>query len=1103
MNIQRFLGATALVGVLSAMPAVAFAKADKPAPATAPQPASPAPQDTSTAAAPDDTQKDVVITGTRIRSPNVNSDIPITSISGDTVLKSGQANVGEALNNLPQLRSTFAQSNPGLGIGIAGLNLLDLRGLGTSRTLVLVDGRRHVAADILNNAVSPDINSIPTALVERVDIVTGGNSAVYGSDAIAGVVNFILRRDYDGLQLRGQAGVSEPGFGGNQLLSAMFGKNFGDGKGNITIAGEFTHQQRIFASDIPWYRQNNGFGTVDVDSAGLTSASDGFPDQIFLKDIRSATINPYGLIAIPSRPADATCGKGTAANNGGPNSNGTPYNCTFLFTSDGRLQAQTGSRYGSGPTGGILGGNGQTGREGQTLSVLPYLQRFNINALGHYTFAPALEVFFEAKWDRVKALGNNSGPSFIQTGSGVNGNVGDQRERPRLDNPFLNPLDRANLAAAILASNCNVSLTAGCPNETNIGTAANPIIIPGNLTPTDRAAIAAGTYRFQLARNLLDVGLRDEFFKRDTYRFVGGIRGTFNDDWSYELSANYGKFKQLTTTDGFIDRQRFSLAMDAGVNPVTGKIQCRSQFDPASAFAIQRPGSGDAAANAARLAADIAACVPYNPFGAGSGNAASAAYFSREFTAQASLEQLDFQGFVNGDTSGFFNLPGGPVRFALGGEYRREKALYIQDKFVVDGFTNGVTIPTFAPPAFVVKEAFGELQLPLVKDVFLLKELTVKGAARVSDYGGGVGTVWAYNYGAQWSPFSGIRFRANYGRAVRAPNVSETGSPLIPNFSSITDPCNTTNIFNNANRTKNCNTDLGALVANLPAITYSLPIVSGSNPNLQAEKSDSWTFGVVLTPRIIPGLALSIDYYNIKVKGIITSVAAQTILNNCYDFSSLNNIFCEQFKRFRGPGTGPAGEAPGAILGNSLIVAPLNFAQRVRKGIDVDFSYRANISSDVKFTSHLIYTHGIKTSNFEDVTNPTFENRILSEVGDPKDEFQLDADLTVGQITLGYRLHYISPQYITTYENFNPLNGNLPLNADATSPIKYPAVSYSDVRLEWNLANGSRKDAFQFYFGVNNIFKQLPPLGTTATGTGTAIFDYRGRNFFAGFRVRY
>ena len=145
----------------------------------------------------------IIVTGSRISAPNLQSVVPITSISGEQFFEQGNTNVGDTLNNLPQLRSTFAQQNPGLGIGIAGLNLLDLRGLGTQRTLVLVNGRRHVPADILNNAVSPDVNTIPNDLIERIDIVTGSNSALYGSDAIAGVVNFVLRRDYDGLQVRG------------------------------------------------------------------------------------------------------------------------------------------------------------------------------------------------------------------------------------------------------------------------------------------------------------------------------------------------------------------------------------------------------------------------------------------------------------------------------------------------------------------------------------------------------------------------------------------------------------------------------------------------------------------------------------------------------------------------------------------------------------------------------------------------------------------------------------------------------------------------------------------------------------------------------------
>ena len=355
------------------------------------------------------------------------SDVPITSVSGDSLLAQGQTNVGSVLNDLPQLASTFSQQNPGSGIGIAGLNLLDLRGLGTSRTLVLVNGRRHVAADILNNAVSPDVNSIPNNLIDRIDIVTGGNSAVYGSDAIAGVVNFILKRDYNGIELRGSTGINEPGFGGNQLISVLAGKNFADGRGNITVSGQFTHQDRVYASNVPYFRTVNGIVTVDTDPAGLANGSDGFPDAIFLRDIRSATNSPYGLIPIQQTPNAAACGTGTLPTAGGPNNLGTPYNCSYIFTQDGRLTPQTGTRYGAGPFGGIIGGNGATGREGKLVSILPFLERANFNVLSHYEFAPALEVFLEAKYDRVRAVGNNAGPAFIQTGTGNQGNIGDAR----------------------------------------------------------------------------------------------------------------------------------------------------------------------------------------------------------------------------------------------------------------------------------------------------------------------------------------------------------------------------------------------------------------------------------------------------------------------------------------------------------------------------------------------------------------------------------------------------------------------------------------------------------------------------------------------------
>ena len=223
-----------------------------------------------------------------------------------------------------------------------------------------------------------------------------------------------------------------------------------------------------------------------------------------------------------------------------------------------------------------------------------------------------------------------------------------------------------------------------------------------------------------------------------------------------------------------------------------------------------------------------------------------------------------------------FELPGGPVSFAIGGEYRRETAFYKQDPFVVDGFTNSVSIPAFVPPPFKVKEAYGELRIPVLKDMPFFKELTLSGAGRVSKYQGKAGTVYSYNAGVDWAPVEDIRFRANYSRAVRAPNVSETGFPLVPNFShGFVDPCNpaTNRQWHPVGRT--AWRIWAALLANLTDITHSLPIVSGSNPNLNVEKSDSYTYGVVIQPRFIRGMSLSVDYYNIKVNGVIATDRAR------------------------------------------------------------------------------------------------------------------------------------------------------------------------------------------------------------------------------------
>lgn len=1068
MNISRLLTATALASASLALPQAAFAQDIPPADQTADDAA---------------TGESIIVTGSRIRRPEVEANVPVTTITAEDIFSQGQTNLGDTLNDLPQLRSTFAQQNPGAGVGIVGLNLLDLRGLGTQRTLVLVNGRRHVAADILNNASSPDVNTIPNDLIERVDIVTGGSSAVYGSDAIAGVVNFILRRDFDGAQIRGQAALSEKGYGGNQYISGMVGKNFADGRGNVTLHAEYAHQQRVYASDIDWLRTNSTFATIDVDPSG----SDGFPDAVIVQDLRSATNHRFGLAAIPQpQGAGARCGAGTLSNNGPTNAAGTSFHCNYIFTDAGRLVAQTGTRFGTGPGGTFSGGNGQTGREGTQLSILPYMQRINTNLLARYEFSEAAEFFLEGKFARIDAVGNQLGPTFLNNTTSSLG--ADDRINPRLDNPFLNPADRATLASSILASGC------GFTRGTAIGT-----VTCRPLTAAEQTAIADGSYRFLFARSLTDSPDRDEVFRRETYRVVGGLRGTFNGDWNYEISANYGRMDETADMRGFVDRQRFLLSLDAGRNPVTGAIQCRSQFDPASAAGLS--GNPDAAA---KLASDIAACVPYNPFGAGN-NAAAVDYFKYDILNRARMEQLNFLGFIGGDLSQLFTLPGGPVSFVIGGEYREEKAFNDSDAAADNGLSNSVFLGDVSA-RMSVKEAFGEIRVPLLADVPFFRELTVSGAGRVSDYDSAVGTVYAYNAGVEWAPFSSLRFRANYGRSVRAPNVSESSFPSVPNFANgFIDPCSRDAIGNNANRPANCAAALTpAQLAALPNGGYSLGIISGSNPNLREETADSYTIGAVFQPTFAPGLSLTVDYYDITVNDVIVSLAAQTIANSCYDTPGGASPLCGAFQRNLTGSTGPNGEAPGAILAYSLVSGPQNFAKRVRRGMDFNLAYRTSFNEDVRFGTRLIYSHQFQNSNFENPTLPDFENRLLSELGDPQDEFRWDVDLSVNNVTFGYQMRYIGPMLTSTYENYFPLNGQAPLNADAFDIMEYPAVVYHDFRIDFRV--GERSESAQglnFFVGVDNFTDQRPPFGSNATGVGSAIYNIRGRNFYAGARARF
>ena len=1039
--------------------------------------------------------QEIVVTGSRIRSPNEISAVPITTISVQQLTQSARTSIGDALNDLPQLQSTYSQSNSTRFLGTGALNLLDLRGLGPSRTLVLVNGRRHVGADILNNAVSVDVNTIPTDLVEQVDIVTGGNSAVYGSDAIGGVVNFIMKDKFEGLQLRAQGGVSDKADAGSYFISGTAGKNFADGRGNIAVNLEYTHAEDLFGSDRKSYRQRNSFVTTNVDAAGAGVNGnlnfDGRPDATYFRDLRIGTLSDGGLVAFPG----AAPGANTAARCG-RDGLGRAFTCNYLFQPGGPIASQTGSAIGvaqgtatapsASPAGvSYIGGNGNTGREGVLLQLLPRLDRYAANILGHFEVSPAFVPFVEAKYVRTRSVSlGGSGPAFY-TGSTIDGTY----ERPRLDNPFLSADARATLAAqAQAAVNNGISPTNG---------AALTAAQAATLT----SQIAAGSYRFILRKNLTDLGARTEDATRETYRIVGGVRGDFAQNFNYEVSANYGEFKEKTRVLGNVDTQRLALALDAVRDPTTGQIVCGAKLDRNRANAgalIGLPGQ-DLTGNAANLTSDIAACQPLNPFGVGSISDAARNFVLRNTTSNGKITQFDVLGTVSGDTSAFFNLPGGGIGVSVGGEYRRETNYFRADPYVEQGYTFYNALAPFTPPAFEVKEAFGELRVPLLKDTFLTKEVTLSASGRVSDYKGSAGTVYSYNLKGEWAPIEDIRFRANYGRAVRAPNLSEQFSAPGQNFApGFIDPCSADNLARGTQyRAANC-AAAGIPTAYNFQYAQSLETQSGGNANLAAEKSDSYTYGAVVQPRFIPGLTISVDYYNIKVNNVITTPTAQNIVNACYDSPSIqDNQFCGQFQRVAAGGTGPAGEQAYRIVEGSLLQIPLNYAKLQVRGIDSQVSYNRKVGN-VRLGAQVIYTHFLQNDQFLNPAQPGFADRLNGELGNPKDQVSMFINADFGPVYLNTSFRYLSKQSVGSIENHETVQGRPPQNLDDYDIPFYPDVLYIGTKFGINITERS-----DFYFGIDNITDRLPPLGATGIGEGSGIFDNVGRRFYAGVTARF
>lgn len=396
-----------------------------------------------------------------------------------------------------------------------------------------------------------------------------------------------------------------------------------------------------------------------------------------------------------------------------------------------------------------------------------------------------------------------------------------------------------------------------------------------------------------------------------------------------------------------------------------------------------------------------------------------------------------------------------------------------------------------------MKEAFGELSIPLLKDVFLIKELTISGAARVADYTGSVGTVVAWNGNATWRPVEDLMLRGGYSRSVRSPYLGEQYSPLGQNFvAAPNDPCSTRNInTGSATRAANC------AAAGRPAgydfvYTSSLEIQSGGNRELRAETSNSLTLGGVFSPRVLPGLSLSVDYYDITVNDVITSPTVQQALNACYDAPDLNNQFCSQFTR-AGAGGGPNGEEVFRIIEGSFEDFPQNYARFKTRGIDTQVAYNRDFGF-MRANFKAVWTHLIQLDQFTDPSRPNFKNVLTDELSYPSDQVIAFTDLRFGKFTIGHTIRWLDGMYLNAWEDYNSVNGQPPQNPDYADIRKYPSVVYNDIRFGIDV-----QDNFSLEFGVNNIGDVKPPFGLTGITAGSGIYDNRGRFHYASFRARF
>jgi iron complex outermembrane receptor protein len=767
------------------------------------------------------TLEEITVTGSRITRDGMTTPTPVTAITAEDMQMMAPGQFIDSLDYLPPFFLNDAPDTAASKSASAGAANVNLRGLGANRTLVLLDGRRVVPSNRLG---AVDINLFPEAMVERVEVVTGGASAVYGTDAVAGVVNFILKNNFEGFDVHTQAGATERRDGEHKEVSLAYGTAIGD-RGHFMVSGEWYDAHKIETLEgRDWFKS---WGLIQ-------NPNPGGPRDLVRPHVVSYTYTAGGLINStlpPAAPGGDRIPTPIHRYEFLPDGTAQPFvdgNLVGANPATGPRVATPGGSYGTHQI--LNGGSGHDAVTDRGGSLVPDTERGSLFARYNFDLSDTTTLYTQllAGTNKVNSVGTL-------------------------------PLGIAGWAGTIYSG--------------------NPFL-PENIQQmmTDNGIESFLLERYHTTADIA----RDRFVtENDTRSLTFGFdkevdSGAF-EGWSMSGYAQLGKNDNRITQIDFIRTDRLPEAMDAVRHPTTGEIVCRaSLFDPVNygdCVPINLFGVGRASPEAIDyvLTGDqyILAKTKQNVvefsmegelgdgWGAGPISLAFGAGWREESINQTlgpddiiarSLPPADTAPECLSNAVDLLNPPPGctgirgvPPQFAATPE----------EIFI---FTNVQPISG----EYSVSEVFAETLLPLVSGAKAAKQLDLSLSARYADYEGS-GGIWAWKTGLDWQIHDAVRLRTTVSRDIRAATLSERFDRQGVG-SSVNDP-----VFGGLN--------------------YTTTQIIGGNPNLNPEEADTLAFGVVWTPGLLDGFSMSADYYEIDIEGALAQVGVQRIVDECFEFN--------------------------------------------------------------------------------------------------------------------------------------------------------------------------------------------------------------------------